>query len=379
MSEKKQTIFIIADRDISIVQGSTEMFYLSKFFGGNYNTHVFAPTTQQIPNVQMHSLPFTGIIGTFLMNILYLPYWIYIGATYRPDIVHCYQNVIIPQLILKFLFNSTIIYDIQSDPAGQAQEFHALDNKKDGKMLLFNLSRFLHEFTLSRSDLVITLSDELKLVLSDKYNVSESSIFLLPLGVDTEKFTPKYNIDKNVRFVYIGTINPRRSIDTFFEGLDRIPEKHKDSLSVHLYGSGDREFIRELVNQYRDSGISVKWHGRIPHNEMPNELVKGDIAVSPLPQIESYRVSSPAKLYEYLAAGLPILASDIPPHQKILRGENCGFLVEPTPQGFSEGVTEIMEKKDQIPDLGKRSRLLSHNHDWELRFSKLEKRIEEIS
>lgn len=372
-----ETAFIIADRDISIVQGSTEMFYLTDYFADIAETHVFAPTSQEMGDARMHSLPFAGAIGTILLNILFVPYWLLQLFYHKPDIVYCYQNVLTPPLLAKYVFGATVIYDLQSDPCEQAREFSAGSTSRL-MWLLFAISEQAHSAVLPRSDLIVTLSEELEATVIENYGISPSKTHLLPLGVDTDKFDCERTTGNPLVFTYVGSVHARRGIAEFATGLLQVSEENRNQVEFHIYGDGDREHINHLREMCDAAGFDgFQYHGRVPHDQIPRALQKADVAVSPLPELEAYEVSSPAKIYEYLAAGLPIIATSITPHRRIL-DDDCAFFVEPTAEQYAATIEDIVDNRDHLTDKSAAARETARYHDWSNRFAELSERIASI-
>ena len=370
-----ETVFVLSDRDISVVQGSTEMYYVTKHFGNISDTHVFAPITQAIDGVTMHSKPFGGATGTFLLNVLYFPFWIYTLLRYRPDIVYCYQNIISPPLLAKSLTDATIIYDLQSDPYEQAREFSEDGSTGIGMRFLLKMSEKLHRFALPRADLIVTLSEELESSLVDNYGIDRADTHLLPLGVNLDKFEPGHFDGKPINIVYIGAVQERRGIKEFLNGLTEVPDRERSQFEFHVYGDGDPEHVEDLKTLSENAGFEgFTYHGRVPHEEIPQVLKDADVGVSPLPELEAYEVSSPAKIFEYLAAGLPIIASDIVPHRRLLK-EEYAFVVEPTRDEYARTVQQILEDTGRLEAMSKKARSAAASHSWSNRFDGLAERI----
>lgn len=372
-----ETVFVISDRDISVVQGSTEMYYLSRYFGSRSTTYVFAPATKRIPGANMRRHPFSGPIGTFLLNLVYLPYWIVTLYRNNPDLVYCYQNVISVPLLAKSLTNSVIVHDMRSDPCEQAREFTDSTTESRLRRYLLKSSEYLHRFILQRSHLVVTLSEQLADALVDNYSVNREQIHLLPLGVDTKKFTVNHEDRESIRFVYIGSIKKRRGIDRFVSGLKGLSAAEQEIIEFHLYGGADGGHIRELQQMSHGEAFDFRYHGHFPHDEVPEVLQAADVGVSPLPNLEAYRVSSPAKVYEYLASGLPVLASDITAHRRILDDE-CAFLVDPKPEQYIGAIRNIVSDREQLSSMSKSARVRAEANDWSVRFNQLSKRLSQV-
>ncbi len=73
---------------------------------------------------------------------------------------------------------------------------------------------------------------------------------------------------------------------------------------------------------------SVTWTGAIPNSQMPQVLETFDVAVAPYPAIDNFYFS-PLKILEYMAAGLPIVASRIGQIPELIDHGRTGMLVEP--------------------------------------------------
>jgi glycosyltransferase involved in cell wall biosynthesis len=223
----------------------------------------------------------------------------------------------------------------------------------------------------------VTLSEELGNELVDNYGISTDDIYILPQGVNTGEFTPKPKDGGIISFIYIGTIERRRGIDEFIEAIISLPEECQKQIEFHLYGLADEEFIEELEKAFNDSYSTFQWHGHVDHNKIPEILPLHDVGVSPLPPYDSYKVSSPAKVYEYIAAGLPVIASDIPEHKRVLN-KKCGIIVDSNPIHYASAIKKIIQNKNRLSYMSEVARDEAEAHDWSNRFEELLKRLNSI-
>jgi len=371
------SVFIIADRNISEVQGSTEMHYLSSYFGSLTSTYVFCPASKEIEDATVLSHPFSGALGTFLLNFIYLPYWLFMLYRHRPDLVYCYQNVITPALLARSLTGSIVVHDMRSDPCNQALEFSDADGQLTLRRVLLKMSEHLHRFILQRSHIVVTLSEELASDLIENYSISEDQIHLLPVGVDTNRFDARCPEPGHLDLIYIGTIQPRRGIDEFVAGLPLLSDEQQANITLHLYGGGDEEFIKNLEKRAASESFELQYYGQVPHEEIPEMLREADVGISPLPPLRAYQVSSPAKIFEYLAAGLPIVASDIAAHRAILDPE-IAFIVKHDREDYADAIREILADKQHLTEMAANARYRAEKHDWSNRFAELMDKLSEV-
>jgi len=370
-------VFLIYNSNASKVQGSTEIFYLSKFLARQCDLHIFAPLEKPIQNATNHSIPITGITGVLLLNIALAPYWLYCFLKERPDIIYCYENVILPAFLGRWIFGATVVFDLRSDPYDQAVEFSSEDNRGLMFGLFLWVGKYAHTVAFHWAHYVFVLSQPLADTVIRNYGIDRNVIHLLPLGVDTTRFTPSEESHNRLSIVYVGTLNRHRDIVTLIEAVSGLSPKLQANIRLDLYGKGDKKYISDLVS-YASEGcpLKVKWHGMIPHEDIPRRAGKSDIAVSPLPAYEAYQVSSPAKVFEYLALGLPVVASRITPHERILTEGSNALLYEPeSADSLRTQLERIIENKEMRDEFAENARSTSLEYSWEQRFSVVEESL----
>jgi glycosyltransferase involved in cell wall biosynthesis len=93
-------------------------------------------------------------------------------------------------------------------------------------------------------------------------------------------------------------------------------------------GEGPQRQALERVAAKLGMKERVRWLGPLPHIDIPALLVAFDVAVLPYPALSDFAFS-PLKLYEYLAAGVPVVASDIGQVREVLEDGRWGSLVPP--------------------------------------------------
>jgi glycosyltransferase involved in cell wall biosynthesis len=133
--------------------------------------------------------------------------------------------------------------------------------------------------------------------------------------------------------------------------------------------------VEELAALARAHGVAdrVRFHGFVPHGAVSELYRRADCLVLPNRRtVIGGFFSSPIKLFEYMASGVPIVASDLPAIREVLRhGENA-VLVEPeSPAALAAGIRAVLDDRARGADLAARAREDVAPYTWEHRADRL--------
>lgn len=366
----RQRVWVLTTFDISTAPGTTEAYYLVQKFAERWDTHVFAPLGGPIESVHEHRVPVASLGAVLLFNTVLTPWFVWLALRRPPDLVYVYKNIFVPALVVRLCTDAVVVYDIRADPYEQAKEFAEFDPRGLPYHAFLRVGRWLHRVTLPRADGVVTLSEPLAERLRTDYGVPAAKIGLVPLAADPDAFEPVSTDGAEIRIAYVGSLTEYRGLDDVVEALAALAPELRSQVRLDLYGGADRALIDALEARAPD-GPTIEWHGYVDHDRLAQAVAACDIAASPLPPLEAFEVSSPAKVYEYLALGLPVVATDITPHRRIL-DEECAVLVPP---GDTEAMTEAFARlvsdeayRSQL-SAGARERALENT--WSDRFEAL--------
>nr|WP_314544153.1 glycosyltransferase family 4 protein [uncultured Massilia sp.] len=154
-----------------------------------------------------------------------------------------------------------------------------------------------------------------------------------------------------VRLIYVGTIARERGRDVMLEGLALAARR---GVPAHLTLVGaDDEQVAYCVDYAARLGIAaqVTVTGRVPGTEIPRWLRAADAGVCLWEDRPWWRFNPPTKLFEYLVAGLPVLASDIRTHTAYLQDGRDGFIFDYSAAGFSAAVERLHARRAELAAL----------------------------
>lgn len=184
-------------------------------------------------------------------------------------------------------------------------------------ILLYNLPLLL--INNNNKIILACISNGIRNDLKDKGIKNKS--FILRDSVDIKKFdiqTSKFKIRENKKIaLYVGSIQEWKGYKTFLEASRIIKD-----VSFYFVGGNDEE-IKKLSKKYKN----VNFVGFVNNNLIPKYLKAADILI--IPNSAKYDISSkytsPLKLFEYMAAKKPIIASDIPSIREVVSESEAVF------------------------------------------------------
>jgi glycosyltransferase involved in cell wall biosynthesis len=164
--------------------------------------------------------------------------------------------------------------------------------------------------------------------------------------------------------LYHGGLFPDRGIEQLIVAIDAIP-------SAHLVLMGYGVLATTLPALIGSSPAASRIHvlPAVAPDVLHDWVASADVAAMPIqPSTLNHRLTTPNKLFEAMAAGVPVLASDLPGMASIVRETRCGELCDPTdPDSITTAIRTILEAPAETRrGYGERGHAAAHaRYNWE--------------
>lgn len=191
-----------------------------------------------------------------------------------------------------------------------------------------------------------------------------------PSGVKPELFSSALSTrrwprdDDPLRLVYLGALEHERNLIGLCKAVSMV-RAAGEAVTLHLIGSGPQQ--KELEDYARESGdMAVTVSAPVPRSEVPAILASAHVGALPFPDIPEFQVSSPIKLFEYMAAGMPILATRISCHTDVLKDADWVFWAEDdSPAALAAAIQKACAAKTRLQDVTLRVASAAQDWSWE--------------
>lgn len=215
-------------------------------------------------------------------------------------------------------------------------------------------------------DALICISNQLRDFLINLINVRENRIFLVHDAFKKEWFEIKRNLD-NSFICYTGSLYEWKGVDVLISAMKFLPNE-----KLLIVGGGDRlKKLKELALK-ENVANRVEFIGSVPHQLIPEYLSKAKVAVLPNIAEGPSQFSSPLKLFEYMAAGIPIVASDLSAFREILQDDETAIFFQPgNPEALSVAIKKLLSSKELYKKLSMNAKVQAQNYTYENRADKI--------
>lgn len=193
----------------------------------------------------------------------------------------------------------------------------------------------------------------------------------VPMGVDAELFdrariepVEDARLDGRRVVIYLGRIAQARRSEFLLEVAEQL---RADMPEVLLVIAGDAPSSDEMAWMRREIAArgldeQVLLTGWLPQRTALGYALRAEVGLSPIPRGTLYDVSSPTKLVEYLALGIPSVANDIPDQQLVIEQSQAGLCVPMEATAFADAVRTLLRDGKRAEEFAQRGPTYVRSH-----------------
>jgi glycosyltransferase involved in cell wall biosynthesis len=314
--------------------------------------------------IRIPNFPFLGEVPAgpsytkFFLDLFLIVWAIALLLRNRYDVVHAHEEAIFFCLALKPFFRFRLVYDMHSSLPQQLVNFRFTSSRP-----LIGTFDWFERRALANSDAIITICPDLadyaatRQVPAERHFLIENSILDPVRLAGRPVTTPQPDVppadDDSKLVIYAGTLEAYQGIDLTLEAVRILAPTAPELRVVFLGGTPDQ--VDHYRNRAEEVGVSAicTFAGRVPQEAARSWISRALVQLSP-------RISgtnTPLKVYEQLASGVAIVATNIYSHTQVL-DDRVALLVEPEPESLAAGIARALGEPALRETLGEQAKRL---------------------
>lgn len=281
------------------------------------------------------------------------------------EIFHFHDPELIPAGLLLKMRGARVIYDVHEDVPLQIRQKTWIPSLLRGPVAAF--ASILETLAGRKCDAIVAATPE----IGRRFPASKTIVVQnYPILGELDEPEGRPYRQRPMSAVYIGSLSLERGAAQMIEAARRLEQSNGGH--VHFAGPWAPPSLQgRFINP--SSAQSVTYHGILDREGVRDLLASARAGLVLLQPSPRYLDAHPVKLFEYWAAGLPVVASDFPLWRSIVDGVGGGLLVDPTdPEAIASAIAWLFTHPDEAEAMGQRGKLAVKNRlNWSCEEGKL--------
>lgn len=264
----------------------------------------------------------------------------------KADAYHFHDPELLPGgLLLKRFTSAKVIYDAHEDyPAAIRGRYWIPGPLRWPAAVVFGSAEIAASW---RMDRLVAATDS----IAERFGKRNVSVIHNYPVIASGGIVPKPRCRAGIpTLVYAGGLSKERGITQVVEAMQYL--RSASNARLLLYGWFTPESYEEVVRATKGFD-RVAYMGRVKTEDMWERMSEASIGVVCFHPERNHVNAMPNKLFEYMAAGLPVVASNFPLWRQIVEGNNCGITVNPLkPEDIAEAIQHLIDHPDEAARMG---------------------------
>jgi len=322
--------------------------------------------SEKIDGIKIIALPRVENRVHRMFKLTLRAFWI--ALKQKADVYHFHDpELILVGILLKLAKGRKVIYDVHEDYSKQilSKLYVPRIIRKETAFLV----RIIEYFCSKVFDAVITATDDI--LKNFSHHKRAISVKNFPIVSNFSIKGENENSEKELfSLIYIGGLERIRGLTQMIKALELFNSDTQLKLTLcgDFYPLDYEHKLRSLKGFKK-----VEYLGWVKADKIPNLLEKHDAGIVCFLPEPNHINAMPNKIFEYMAAGLPVIASNFPLWKGIVEGHGCGICVDPlNPRDIAEAIMHLMRHPESRKEMGRNGReTVLHKYNWEKEGKKL--------
>lgn len=279
----------------------------------------------------------------------------------RPDVIHANDlNALIPAYKAAKKLKCRIIYD--------SHEVFVENAGIVNHSVIRQIWKAYEKYLVKRIDRMVCVSHAAADYFVKLYDI-EKPMVITNCSLKSENCSCK-NKNEGFEILNHGQFYEGRGYDVMVEAIPYLKEYQQIKLALRGFGRME-EALRSRAKELGDENVRI--YPRVLVQELIPMATRSHVGVAITEDIcLNFKLSISNKLFEYTAAGLPVIMSDIPEHRYLNDKYKFGIILkENTPKAFADAVIKLYTDQAFYEECASNARRLSEEINWETEFNKL--------
>lgn len=328
-----------------------------------YDVHLVAANTDSktCDGVHVHGVP--GPRGGRLARMLGTTWRVFrTGRRLRADIYHFHDPELLPWVWFLRLCGACVVYDVHEDLPRDIMTKAWIPSRL--RRLAAGFFEVVENVAARRMSAVVAATPHIR----DRFaRIGARSIAVCNFPRLEELVPAAPDVLPRRQVCYVGGLAPVRGLRELVLAIDAVA-----GVELALCGDfSDPAFEAEL--RALPGWSKVRYHGYVGRAEIGRVLAESSAGLVVLKPVASYMDALPVKMFEYMASGIPVIASDFPLWRGIVEANQCGVCVTPeAPEAIARAISGLLDNRGMATQYGANGRRAVEQHfNWAVEASRL--------